>query len=72
MTTAGPEKMGCIVRWFQRLGATRVTALTLIDRLSANDPDPSVFLQKVVTPAIAGVQIIRNELKTLEFRPSPE
>jgi cyanophycinase len=33
------------VRWFQRLGATRVTALPLIDRSSANDPVLADLLQ---------------------------
>ena len=33
------------VRWFQRLGATRVAALPLIDRSSANDPVLADLLQ---------------------------
>ena len=34
------------VRWFQHLGATDVTALTLIDRSSANNPDIAEALRK--------------------------
>jgi cyanophycinase len=34
------------VGWFQSLGATNVTALPVVDRLSADDPDHAVFLKK--------------------------